>query len=81
MRGRYNSLGVINMAVSRECVKALIDGLNDEQVQALWIILQSMAWPAEELTPEENAEIAEARKDIKAGKGVKAEDAWNELGI
>ena len=38
-----------------------------------------MAWPAEELTPEENEEIIEARKDIKAG--VKAEDVWNGLGI
>ena len=77
----YNSLGVINMTVSREYVKALIDRLTDEQVQALWVILQSMTWPTEELTPEEIAEISEARNDIKAGKGIKAEDVWNELGI
>lgn len=77
----YNSLGVIKMTVSRECVKALIDQLTDEQVQALWVILQSITWPSEELTPEEITEIAEARNDIKAGKGIKAEDAWDELGI
>jgi hypothetical protein len=76
----YNSLGVINMNVSRECVKALIDQLSDEQVQALWVILQSITLPTEELTPEEITAIAEARNDIKAGKGIKAEEVWDELG-
>jgi hypothetical protein len=55
--------------------------LSDEQVQALWVILQSITWPTEELTPEEAAEIVEARNDIKAGKGIKAEIVWDELGI
>lgn len=80
MREMYNSLEVVNM-VPRECVKALIDRLSDEQVQALWIILQSMAWTTEVLTPKEEAEIAEARNDIKDGKGIKARDVWNELGV
>ena len=45
------------------------------------VILQSMTLPTEELTREEVAEIEQARKDIKNGKGIKAEDAWDELGI
>jgi hypothetical protein len=77
----YNSLGVIKMTISRKCVKALIDQLSDEQVHAMWVILQSMTLPTEELTREEVAEIEQARKDIKNGKGIKAEDAWDELGI
>lgn len=77
----YNSLEVMMVSVARECVKALIDRLNDEQVQALYIILSSMAWPVEEITPEEAAEIDEARAEIEAGKGIKAEDVWRELGI
>lgn len=69
------------MAVEREYVKAIIDRLTDEQVQALWVILSSMAWPTEEITPEEAAELEEARAEIRAGKGIKAEDVWRELGI
>lgn len=69
------------MAVAREYVKALIDRLTDEQVQALWVILNSMAWPVEEVTPEEMAEIEEGFAEIDSGKGVKAEDVWKELGI
>ncbi|RDV81250.1 hypothetical protein [Ammonifex thiophilus] len=69
------------MAVPRECVKALIDRLSDEQVQALWVILESMAWPVEKVSPEEAAEIKEALAEIEAGKGVKAEDVWKEFGI
>lgn len=77
----YNGLGVIAVAVAREHVKALIDRLTDEQVQALWVILESMAWPTEEITPEEAAEIEDALAEIDAGKGVKAEDVWKELGL
>ena len=77
----YNYLGVINMAVEREHVKALIDRLSDEQIQALWIILNSMAWPTEEVSPEETAEIEESFAEIDAGKGVKAEDVWREIGV
>lgn len=77
----YNSLEVISMAVAREYVKALIDRLTDEQVQALWVILNSIAWPVEKVTPEEMAEIEEGFAEIDAGKGVKAEDVWKELGI
>lgn len=69
------------VAVPRECVKAFIDRLNDEQVGALWIILQSMAWPTEEITSKEAKEIAEARSEIIAGKGIKAEEVWNELDL
>lgn len=69
------------MAVAREYVKALIDRLSDEQVQALWIILNSMAWPTEKVAAEEMAEIEEGFAEIDAGEGVKAEDAWKELGI
>lgn len=77
----YNGLEVIPMSIPREHVKALIDRLTDEQVQALWVILESMAWPTEGITPEEAAEIEEALAEIDAGKGVKAEDVWKELGI
>ncbi len=69
------------MAISREYVKALVDRLTDEQVQALCVILDSMAWPTEAVTPEEAAEIKEGFAEIEAGKGVKVEDAWRELGI
>ena len=53
---------------------------SDDQVFALWIILQPLAWPAEEISPEEALEIAEAKAEIEAGKGIKAEDVWRELG-
>lgn len=76
-----NGLGVINMSVAREYVKALIDRLTDEQVEALQVIVESMAWPTEKVMPEEAAEIEEAFADIDAGRGVKAEDVWKELGI
>ncbi len=78
---RYNDLGVITMAVAREHVKALIDRLSDEQVQALWVILNSIAWPTEKVSPEEAAEIEESFAEIDAGKGIKAEDVWRELGV
>ena len=68
-------------AVAREYVKALIDRLTDEQVKALRVILESMAWPIEEVSPEEIAEIEEGFAEIEAGKGVKAKDVWKELGI
>jgi len=77
----YNYFGVINVAVDREHVKALIDRLSEEQVQALWVIINSMAWPTEEVSPEEAAEIEESFAEIDAGKGVKAEDVWRELGV
>lgn len=78
---RYNDLGVIIVAVAREHVKALIDRLSDEQVQALWVILNSMAWPAESVTREEKAEIEEALAEIDSGKGVKAEEVWRDLDV
>lgn len=77
----YNNLEVINVAVEREHVKALIDQLNDEQVQALWVILNSMAWPTEKISAKEAVEIEESFTEIDAGKGVKAEDVWRELGV
>lgn len=78
---RYNSLEVVALAIGKEHVKALIDRLNNEQLQALWVILNSMAWPTERVTPEEAAEIEESFVEIDAGKGVKAEDVWRELGV
>lgn len=69
------------MAVAREYVKALIDRLTDEQVEALRVIVESMVWPTEKVMLEEAAEIEEAFAEIDAGKGVKAEDVWKELGI
>ena len=69
------------MLATRENVKALVDRLSNDQVFALWIILQPLAWPAEEISPEEALEIAEAKAEIEAGKGIKAEDVWRELGI
>ncbi len=77
----YNSLEVITMAVQKEDVKALIDRLNQEQLQALWVILNSIAWPEEEITPEEAKAAEEGRKEILSGKCSKAEDVWRELGI
>lgn len=78
---RYNNLGVKAMVVAREQVKALIDRMTDEQVQALWIILNSMAWPEEEVSPVEAEEIGKGFKEIKEGKGIKADDLWREIGI
>jgi len=81
MKKGYNNLEVVYMAVARDQIKALVDRLTDEQAQALWVILSSMAWPEEEISPEEAREINQARAEIEAGKGVKAEDVWRELGI
>lgn len=77
----YNGLEVVVMAVQRKHVKALIDRLTDEQVQALWVIVNSMAWPEVEITPEDAAEIEEGLADLRAGRKVRAEDVWKELGI
>lgn len=65
----------------RDYAKVLIDRLTDEQVQALLVILESMAWPTERITPEETEEIEAGFAEIEAGKGVKAEGVWKELGI
>lgn len=79
---RWESKGlVVVMVVAREHIKALVDRLTDEQAQALWVLLNSMTWPEEELTTEEIAEVEEARAEIRAGKGIKAGDIWRELGI
>lgn len=43
----YNNLEVIAMAVGKEHIKALIDRLNQEQLQALWVILNAMTQPKE----------------------------------
>lgn len=64
----YNGLGVIDVAVPRECIKALIDRLTDKQAEALRVILESMAWPKERITPEEAAELEEGKAEIQAGK-------------
>ena len=81
MKKGYNNLEVVYMAVARDQIKALVDRLTDEQAQALWVILSSMAWPEEEISPEEAREISQARAEIEAGKGVKAEEVWREPGI
>ncbi|MCL5056737.1 MAG: hypothetical protein M1130_01810 [Actinobacteria bacterium] len=81
MKKGYNNLEVVYMAVARDQLKALVDRLTDEQVQALWVILSSMTWPEEEISPEEASEINQARAEIEAGKGIKAGDVWRELGI
>lgn len=43
------------------------------------------AWEAtleeEELTPEEQALLIQSEAEVKAGKGIKAEDVWRELGL
>ena len=69
------------MADLKEIVKALIDRLNDEQVEALRVIIESMIWPEVEVTPEEAEAIAQGEAEIKAGLGVRAEDVWKELGL
>lgn len=78
---RYNDLEVITVAVTREYVKALVDQLNEEQVKALWVILNAMAWPEVEISPEDEADIEEGLADLAAGRKVSAEDAWKQLGI
>lgn len=65
----------------RDYAKALIERLNDDQVRALLVILESMAWPTEPVSPAEIKEIEAGFAEIDAGKGVKAEDVWKELGI
>lgn len=77
----YNYHEVIDVAVEREHVKALIDRLSDEQIQALWVILNSMAWPEVGISQEDEADIKEGLADLKAGRKVRAEDVWKELGI
>ncbi|KJS10703.1 MAG: hypothetical protein VR67_17660 [Peptococcaceae bacterium BRH_c8a] len=91
----YNNLEVVAVAVQKEHLKALIDRLNQEQLQALWVILNSMTWPKdelalkafeesleeEELSPEEEACLLESEKQIRKGMGIKASDVWDENGI
>lgn len=55
----------------RQYAKALIDRLSDEQVQALLVILESMAWPAERIAPEEAKEIEAGFSEIEARLGRK----------
>ena len=81
MNFRYNGDEVVNMANQREMLKALVDKLTDEQVTALLIIVDSIAWEKVEATPEEIEMINKSREDIKAGRVVDAEDVWRELGI
>ena len=69
------------MAVPRECIKALIDRLTDEQAQALWVILESMAWPEVGTSPADETAIDEGLADLAAGRKVSAKDAWAELGL
>ncbi|MGB9847379.1 MAG: hypothetical protein ACPLRH_07725 [Desulfotomaculales bacterium] len=69
------------MVVAREYVKALIDRLSDEQVQAIKVILESMALPEIEISPAEESEIKEGLADLEAGRKVSAADVWKELGI
>ncbi|MEW5953357.1 MAG: hypothetical protein AB1815_06350 [Bacillota bacterium] len=92
---RYNNLEVITMSVQAKQVKALIDQLSEEQLQALWVILNSMTWPKdelilkifeesleeEELSPEEEACLLESEEQIRKGMGIKASDVWKENGI
>jgi predicted transcriptional regulator len=66
------------MVVAREYVKALIDRLSDEQVQAIKVILESMALPEIEISPAEESEIKEGLTDLEAGRKVSAADVWKE---
>ncbi|MEW5762971.1 MAG: hypothetical protein AB1776_07205 [Bacillota bacterium] len=49
-------------------------------MDALRIVVESMVWPTEQVTPEEAAEIEEELAEIDAGKGVKAEDVRKDPG-
>ncbi|ACA59289.1 hypothetical protein Daud_0767 [Candidatus Desulforudis audaxviator MP104C] len=69
------------MSIKKNCLKALVDRLSDRQVDELWEIVTSMVWPEEEITPEEARELDEAIKELDAGKRIRAEDVWRELGI
>jgi hypothetical protein len=65
----------------RDYAKALIERLNGDEVRTLLVILESMAWPTERVTPVEIKEIEAGFAKIDAGKGLKAENVWKELGI
>ncbi len=52
----------------RDHAKALIEKLNDDQVGALLIILESMAWPTERITSGEAKEIEQGLPKLRQAK-------------
>lgn len=66
---------------------------NGKTLEECWQVLQEVLeeWLAikdfedslqeEEITPEDQAAIEEGIADIKAGRCIKAEDVWKELGL
>jgi predicted RNase H-like HicB family nuclease len=53
----------------------------EECRQVLQEVLEEWLIGEEEITPEEQAAIEEGIADLKAGRRIKAEDAWKELGL
>ncbi len=61
------------MRTSRDDLKALIDGLSDQEVTALWKVAAAMRQP-EDLTPEEARQVDAALKEIDAGQFTRLDD-------
>ena len=72
---------VFSLEELREYVKALIDRLEEDQLEALSVLLEYLAFPVVELDPEEARELDEALAEVRKGNFVRAEDVWKELGI
>lgn len=79
--GWYTYSEVTLMAIPREHVKVLIDRLTDEQVHALWVILEAMAWPEVDVSAGDEAAIDEGVADLAARRKVRAGDVWADLGL
>jgi len=81
---RYNNTEVIYMAISENTKQMirLIELLNDDQKNALRVILEAMVWPeTEELTEEEKIELDEAIKEMEQGQKYTMEEAKKRLGL
>ena len=61
------------MRTIRDDLKALIDGLSEQEVTALWKGAAAMRQPGE-LTPEEARQVDAALKEIDAGQFTRLDD-------
>jgi len=68
------------MATPAEELKSLLDRLSYKQLEALRVIVESMLWPQEQLTPEEEI-VDEGFAEIERGEGMSWEEVKNELGL
>nr|WP_025774449.1 hypothetical protein [Moorella thermoacetica] len=72
---------MVKMATPAEEIKSLLDRLSYKQLEALRIIVESMIWPQEQLTPEEAEIVDEGFAEIERGEGMSWEEVKNELGL